>query len=171
MRRTITEAEGRRAHELYDSGANFTDIARALGRDPATVKKVIGRPVTGTRLPIADPFQIRKQAPRQTLIVGLGPHDRSDANDLAAPRGPADRGAAQHLRARERPPDPLPVLGTACTGSRPLIDGVEPVPVLAHPVHQRGLGSQHVAHPRGKLLLRHELRRPVQPVDLPLLGR
>ncbi|WP_424980824.1 helix-turn-helix domain-containing protein [Labedella phragmitis] len=41
MRRTITEAERRRAHELYRSGANFTDIARALGRDPATVKKVI----------------------------------------------------------------------------------------------------------------------------------
>ena len=41
MRRTITKAEHARARNLYLSGATYREIARQLGRDPATVKKTI----------------------------------------------------------------------------------------------------------------------------------
>lgn len=41
LRRTITDTERQRARELYDSGAYIKDIARALGRNPATVAKIV----------------------------------------------------------------------------------------------------------------------------------
>ncbi len=41
MRRTITEAERARAHEMYLAGATYAEIARQLRRDPATIKRMI----------------------------------------------------------------------------------------------------------------------------------
>lgn len=41
MRRTVTEAEQAKARELYLSGAPFHAIGKQLGRDPATVKKMV----------------------------------------------------------------------------------------------------------------------------------
>ncbi len=41
LRRTITDAERQRAKELYESGAYIKDIAKLLGRNPATIAKLV----------------------------------------------------------------------------------------------------------------------------------
>ncbi|WP_148285575.1 helix-turn-helix domain-containing protein [Microbacterium sp. B24] len=41
LRRTITDAERQRARKLYDSGAYIKDIAKMLGRNPATIAKMV----------------------------------------------------------------------------------------------------------------------------------
>lgn len=41
LRRTITQAERQRARELYVSGAYIKDIAKMLGRSPATIAKLV----------------------------------------------------------------------------------------------------------------------------------
>ena len=41
LRRTITDAERSRARELHDRGMYIKDIARELGRNPATIANLV----------------------------------------------------------------------------------------------------------------------------------